>query len=58
VKRSHNDGNASELIRNLSRTVYDYFKKPTATPSLNSMPISTPAMMVSGLLIGLQGTIL
>lgn len=58
VKRSHNDGNASELIRNLSRTVYDYFNKPTATPTLNSMPISTPAMVVSGLLIGLQGTIL
>ncbi|EDX71448.1 beta-lactamase, putative [Coleofasciculus chthonoplastes PCC 7420] len=58
VKRPHNDASASELIRNLSRTVYDYFNKPTATPSLNSMPISTPAMMVSGLLIGLQGTIL
>ncbi|MEQ9670498.1 serine hydrolase [Coleofasciculus sp. G2-EDA-02] len=58
VKRPHNDASASELIRNLSRTVYDYFNKPRATPSLNSMPISTPAMMVSGLLIGLQGTIL
>lgn len=58
VKRPHNDASASELIRNLSRTVYDYFHKPTVTPSLNSMPISTPAMMVSGLLIGLQGTML
>ncbi|MEQ8998718.1 MAG: serine hydrolase [Coleofasciculus sp. B1-GNL1-01] len=58
VKRPHNDASASELIRNLSRTVYEYFNKPTATPTLNSMPISTPAMMVSGLLIGLQGTIL
>jgi len=58
VKRPHNDASASELIRNLSRTVYDYFNKPTVTPSLNSMPISTPAMMVSGLLIGLHGTIL
>jgi beta-lactamase class A len=58
VKRPHNDASASELIRNLSRTVYDYFNKPTATPTLNSMPISTPAMVVSGLLIGLQGTML
>lgn len=32
VKRPHNDGSASELIRNISRTVYNYFKQPSATP--------------------------
>jgi len=31
VKRPHNDGRAQELIRQISRTVYQQFNKPSAT---------------------------
>ncbi len=33
VKRPHNDGSASELIRNISRTVYNYFNQPHSRPT-------------------------
>ena len=38
VKRSHNDSTAEELIRQISRTAYEYFNQPRATPSTTSMP--------------------
>jgi beta-lactamase class A len=38
VKRPHNDTKAEELIRQISRTVYDYFNQPRATPTTTSMP--------------------
>ena len=38
VKRPHNDASAEELIRKISRTAYDYFNQPHATPSTTSMP--------------------
>ncbi len=33
VKRPHNDNRAQELIRQISRSVYQYFNKPPVTPS-------------------------
>ncbi len=38
VKRPRNDVKAEELIRQISRTVYDYFNQPRATPTTTSMP--------------------
>ena len=38
VKRPHNDATAEELIRQISRTVYDYFNQPRATPSTTLTP--------------------
>jgi beta-lactamase class A len=38
VKRPYNDAKAEELIRQISRTVYDYFNQPRATPTTTSMP--------------------
>ena len=38
VKRPHNDVTAEELIRQISRTVYDYFNQPRATPSTTLTP--------------------
>ena len=38
VKRPHNDSTAEELIRQISRTTYDYFNQPQPTPSTTSVP--------------------
>ncbi len=38
VKRPHNDSTAEELIRQISRTTYDYFNQPQPTPSTTSLP--------------------
>lgn len=38
VKRPHNDTTAEELIRQISRTTYDYFNQPRPTPSTTSIP--------------------
>ncbi|NEQ22011.1 MAG: serine hydrolase [Microcoleus sp. SIO2G3] len=38
VKRPHNDATAEELIRQISRTVYDYFNQPRVTPSTTLTP--------------------
>ncbi len=38
VKRPHNDAAAEELIRQISRTTYDYFNQPLPTPSTTSVP--------------------
>ena len=38
VKRPHNDIAAEELIRQISRTTYDYFNQPLPTPSTTSVP--------------------
>jgi beta-lactamase class A len=42
VKRPFNDISAQELIRKVSRTTYDYFNQPQASPSTTSMPIENP----------------
>ena len=39
VERPHNDNRAQELIRQMSRSTYDY---------LNELPLSTPASPRSG----------
>jgi beta-lactamase class A len=38
VKRPHNDITAEQLIRQISRTAYDYFNQAHATPSTTSFP--------------------
>ena len=43
VKRPHDDASAQELIRQISRTAYDYFNQPRATPSTTSMPVGSTA---------------
>ncbi len=43
VKRPHNDASAEELIRQISRTTYDYFNQPRVIPSTNLMPSTSPA---------------
>ncbi|MBE9127240.1 serine hydrolase [Coleofasciculus sp. LEGE 07092] len=43
VKRPHNDASASELIRKISRSVYDYFNQPRATPTTTSIPPNSTA---------------
>ncbi|HEY9798632.1 MAG TPA: hypothetical protein V6D30_23565, partial [Leptolyngbyaceae cyanobacterium] len=41
--RPHDDASAQELIRQISRTAYDYFNQPRATPSTTSMPVGSTA---------------
>ncbi len=43
VKRPHNDASAQQLIRQISRTAYDYFNQPQASPSTTSMPLGNTA---------------
>jgi beta-lactamase class A len=43
VKRPFNDNSAQELIRQISRTVYDYFNQPRATPNTTSLPFGKTA---------------
>lgn len=50
VKRPHNDASASELIRKISRTVYDSFNQPYATPTTTSMPVQSPPIVSRGIL--------
>lgn len=47
VKRPHDDATAQELIRQISRTTYDYFNQPRATPSTTSMPAGSTATVSS-----------
>lgn len=42
VKRPFNDTSAQELIRQISRTAYDYFNQPQASPSTTSLPSENP----------------
>jgi len=45
VKRPHNDAAAQELIRQISRTTYQYFRQPAAAASFTGAPaISAPAI--------------
>ncbi len=41
VKRPHNDGSAAELVRQISRAVYQSLNKPNATPTSNANPLPT-----------------
>lgn len=43
VKRPRNDASAQELIRQISRSVYDYFNQPRVTPSASSLPSGSTA---------------
>jgi beta-lactamase class A len=45
VKRPFNDNSAQDLIRQISRTVYDYFNQPHTTPSATTMPPESPAIV-------------
>jgi beta-lactamase class A len=51
VKRRHNDPTAEELIRQISRTTYDYFNQPRATPSTTSMPSGSTATLTRALTV-------
>ncbi len=46
VKRPHNDGSASELVRQISRAVYQSLNKPNATPTSNAnhLPSTSQAL--------------
>ncbi|HEY9652499.1 MAG TPA: serine hydrolase, partial [Coleofasciculaceae cyanobacterium] len=48
VKRPHNDAKAQELIRQISRTVYDFFNQPSATPTSTLTPLSSPTTVSEG----------
>ena len=39
VKRPHNDGSAAELIRQISRSVYQSLNQPNASPTSNGNPL-------------------
>jgi beta-lactamase class A len=43
VKRPHNDTSAQELIREISRTTYDYFHQPHIAPDSTSRPPDSTA---------------
>lgn len=43
VQRPFNDPSAQELIRQISKTAYDYFNQPSISPNTTSMPIDTTA---------------
>jgi beta-lactamase class A len=47
VKRPHNDASAEELIRQISRTTYDYLSQPLTIPSTNTMPSGSPPTLTS-----------
>ena len=43
VQRPFNDDSAQELIRQISKTAYEYFNQPQVSPSTSSMPSDTTA---------------
>ncbi|NET52140.1 MAG: serine hydrolase, partial [Merismopedia sp. SIO2A8] len=49
VKRPHDDASAQKLIRDISRTAYDYFNEPRTTPNTTSMPTGSTATLISAI---------
>ncbi|NEP01123.1 MAG: serine hydrolase [Symploca sp. SIO2E9] len=49
VKRPHDDPSAQKLIRDISRTAYNYFNGPRTTPSKTSMPTGSTATLISAI---------
>lgn len=54
VKRSHNDTSAEELIRQVSRTVYEYFNQPQTAPGRTSMPLEGTATIGRAIASGID----